>query len=476
MFSFLLKPEVKEGIIGCIYQIGDGQNKDCSVHHRCSDGRIFPGFQSKSPETLPYKRRGAEKADHQQDQISCQVIQAGGIDDAMAADTEHIPQIYQSIRQRGGEEKHPAYEHQHEGVDLLDNIRQLLKLRRQNILLQKEEEAVIKSPHHKVPGCAVPETGKHPHNKNIPHMFQLGNPVASKRNVDIFPEPGTQGDMPSSPEVGNTLGNIGIIEVSHKFKAKHLSEAYCHIGVAAEVKIDLHGVSQTADPGGEHRPVTGSDSYNGIKGHTDVICQQHFFAKAPKEPGHTLAEFVKTEISFHKLCINICIPDNRAGDQLWKHGHIGSEVDKIFLYRDLSFVYINNIGERLEGIERNTYRQRQLPVGNIHRENGVDIVQQEAVIFKKSQDGQIHHYGKPETEPEKLFIIFLPVFMDLNSADIVKEDAEKHQKYVYRFAPGIEDQADDEENCIFQLPWHEKVKDQSHRQEDEKKENTAEYH
>lgn len=66
--------------------------------------------------------------------------------------------------------------------------------------------------------------------------------------------------------------------------------------------------------------------------------------------------------------------------------------------------------------------------------------------------------------------------MDFNTADIVKEDAEKHQEYIYRFTPGIEDQTDDKENRIFQLPWHEKVEDQSHRQEDEKKENTAEYH
>ena len=307
-------------------------------------------------------------------------------------------------------------------------------------------------------------------------MFQLGNPVAAQRNVYIFPEPGAQGNMPSSPEVRNTFGNVRIIEVPDKFKAQHFTKTYSHVRVTAEVKVDLHGIGQTADPGSEHRPVPGSDSRDGIKGHTDVIGQKDLLAKAPEEPGHALSEFVEAEASLGKLCVNIRIPDDRAGDQLREHGHVGTEIYKILLYRNLSFVYVDNIGESLEGIEGNSYRKSQLPVRNIHRENGVDIVQQEAVIFEESQDRQVYHYGEPEAETEKLFIIFFPVFLDLNTADIVKEDAEKHQEYVYRFAPGIEDQADNEENRIFQLPWHEKVKDQSHRQEDEKKENTAEYH
>ena len=307
-------------------------------------------------------------------------------------------------------------------------------------------------------------------------MFQLGNPVASQGDVYIFPEPGAQGNMPSSPEIRNTFGNVRIIEVPDKFKAQHFTKTYSHVRVTAEVKVDLHGVGQSADPGSEYRTVPGSDSRNGVKSHADVIGQKDFFAKAPEEPGYALPEFIEAEASFGKLCVNIRIPDDRASDQLRKHGHVSAEIYKILLYRNLSFVYIDNIGEGLEGIERNSYRKRQFPVGNIHRENGVEIVQQEAVIFEESQDPQVYHYGEPETETEKLFIIFFPVFMDLNTADIVKEDAEKHQEYVYRFAPGIEDQADNEEDRIFQLPWHEKVKDQSHRQEDEKKENAAEYH
>ena len=282
--------------------------------------------------------------------------------------------------------------------------------------------------------------------------------------------------MPSSPEICNALGDIGVIEVPDKFKAQHFTKAYSHIRVTAEVKVNLHGVGQTADPGSEHRPVPGSDSCDSIKSHTYIIGQKDLLAKAPEEPGHALSELIKAQFSFHKLCIDIRIPDNRAGDQLRKHGHVGSEVYKVLLYRNFSFIYINNVGESLEGIEGNTYGKRQLPVGNIHRQDGVDVVQEETVIFEESQDRQVYYYSKPETEPEKPFIIFFPVFMDLNTADIVKEDAEKHQEYVYWFAPGIEDQADNEENRIFQLTWHEKVKDQSHRQEDEKKENTAEYH
>ena len=39
------------------------------------------------------------------------------------------------------------------------------------------------------------------------------DPVASQGDIDVFPEPGAQGDMPSAPEFRNAPGDIGMIEV-----------------------------------------------------------------------------------------------------------------------------------------------------------------------------------------------------------------------------------------------------------------------
>ena len=59
--------------------------------------------------------------------------------------------------------------------------------------------------------------------------------------------------MPSAPEVGYARGGIGIVKVLDKIEAEHFSEADCHVGVSAEVEINLHRVAENADPGGYGR-------------------------------------------------------------------------------------------------------------------------------------------------------------------------------------------------------------------------------
>src|SRR5699024_3914136 len=107
---------------------------------------------------------------------------------------------------------------------------------------------------------------------------------------------------------------------------------------------------------------------------------------------------------------------------------------------------------------RNTYGKGQLFVWNIHRKNDVQVCDQESVIFKESQDRQVYRHCKPEAETEETLVIFLPVAVDLNTADIVEYNAEKHKKYIYRFSPCVEDQAYDKEKGVFQLPGQDEVK------------------
>ena len=72
--------------------------------------------------------------------------------------------------------------------------------------------------------------------------------ITAKWDVEIVAKPGGEGDMPSSPEVGEGRCAVGGIEVLREDEAEHEAEADRHIGVAAEVEVDLHGVAEGAEP------------------------------------------------------------------------------------------------------------------------------------------------------------------------------------------------------------------------------------
>ena len=118
---------------------------------------------------------------------------------------------------------------------------------------QDQKDAIVNAPQHIVPVGAVPDTSEHPDDENIPDLLHQTFPVSSQWDVNVFPKPGAQGDMPSSPEFRDAPGNIRIIEVFQEMEAKHFSETDSHIGITGEIKVDLEGVGQGSQPGSRHR-------------------------------------------------------------------------------------------------------------------------------------------------------------------------------------------------------------------------------
>ena len=50
-------------------------------------------------------------------------------------------------------------------------------------------------------------------------------------------------------------GDIGVVEVAQELEAQHPSQAHRHIRIAGEVKVDLEGKGQHAQPGPGHGQV-----------------------------------------------------------------------------------------------------------------------------------------------------------------------------------------------------------------------------
>ena len=67
-------------------------------------------------------------------------------------------------------------------------------------LFRHQQNEIVKSPNNIVPACTVPESGEKPNCKNIADIYKLGATIASKGDVNIFPEPCSKGNMPPTPE------------------------------------------------------------------------------------------------------------------------------------------------------------------------------------------------------------------------------------------------------------------------------------
>ena len=54
--------------------------------------------------------------------------------------------------------------------------------------------------------------------------------------------------MPPSPELCYGCAYVRVVKVFVEMESEASSKAYCHIGVAGEVIVDLEGECQKADP------------------------------------------------------------------------------------------------------------------------------------------------------------------------------------------------------------------------------------
>ena len=59
--------------------------------------------------------------------------------------------------------------------------------------------------------------------------------------------------MPSAPKFRYSSGNVWVVKVFQEIKSEHFAKADCHIGITAEVKVNLQSVADNANPVGEDR-------------------------------------------------------------------------------------------------------------------------------------------------------------------------------------------------------------------------------
>ena len=88
--------------------------------------------------------------------------------------------------------------------------------------------------------------------KKYRHDIHTGShtppPVAAQRDVDISCEKPGQRHVPTFPEIPDIDRLIGTVEVFRQMDSEQFPQADGNVTVAAEVKIQLHGIGNTGNP------------------------------------------------------------------------------------------------------------------------------------------------------------------------------------------------------------------------------------
>ena len=84
--------------------------------------------------------------------------------------------------------------------------------------------------------------------------------------------------MPAAPEFRDRLRNVGIVEVLQKIESQHLAKSDRHIGVSGEIKVDLEGIADGADPGGEAALLGNGKRRNALIDLTGAVGKQYLLA------------------------------------------------------------------------------------------------------------------------------------------------------------------------------------------------------
>ena len=147
------------------------------------------------------------------------------------------------------------------------------------------------------------------------------------------------------------------------------------------------------------------------------------------------------------------VADDRSCDQLGEHGNVQGKREQILLNDiaalvvGLLTVHVDHIGHALEGEERDADRQDDLPHGQgaVKKTDG-DLCE-EIKIFEINKQAKIEQHAGCQQSRSSLSVQFC--LMNADPDEIVYKDRRHHQENILRFAPGVEEQAADQQHCVF---------------------------
>ena len=240
------------------------------------------------------------------------------------------------------------------GVFLAGQIGERAERRRDGMphLVDAEEDAMDGAPEDEVEGCAVPKSSQQHGGEQVDVLPEFAVAVAAKRDIEVVLEPGGEADVPAPPELGDGCGLVGAVEVLRKVEAEQEGYAYCHVGVAREVAVDLQGVSIDCQEVFESAVEVGlvEDALDEVDGY--IVGDDCFLEESGDDVEDACSEHLAGD---HEgtpyLQDEIACPDDGACHELRKEADVEGIVEQSVERPDVAPIYIDGVAEGLEGEE-----------------------------------------------------------------------------------------------------------------------------
>ena len=248
----LSEAEIQERVVCCI----DQQDTAQTEHHCiCNDlegiddiDRAGLGIAQLLESVID--REAADQRSDQQEQIVLHGVFRDIVKECIAVETDKIfEECAESVEILEIEDAE-ADNNNDFAVNMADDQRDLLDALLANQLFDQNEHAEIQTPDDKIPACAVPETRAEPHEEKPSVLSSL----AEYRYIEqIVAEEASERDVPSLPEFGNIAAYKRVGKVFVEMEAENSSQTDSHIGIAAEIKVNIHSIYYNGVPRSKNR-------------------------------------------------------------------------------------------------------------------------------------------------------------------------------------------------------------------------------
>ena len=205
--------------------------------------------------------------------------------------------------------------------------------------------------------------------------------------------------MPASPEFGRALGGIGIVEVSRVVETHHLTKTDGHVGISREVEVNLEGVGGHARKAAYEADLCGLAGEERVGEDARCVGKEHLLTQPYAEEPEALCEAFERDFAVVDFVFDVGVADDGTGDKLREHGDVHAQVKRVSLRLDLAAVDVDDVGDRLQGEERDADGQRQVELRDeLLANRAVYIVGEEALVLVEAEDGKVEDQVKDEQQ------------------------------------------------------------------------------
>ena len=271
--------------------------------------------------------------------------------------------------------------------------------------------------------------------------------VAAHGDVDIVAEEATERDVPAAPKLGDGATDVGVVEVFVEMETQAPSHADGHVGIAGEVKIDLEGEGQNADPCAGGGEVVERTAKKLIDDFGKLVGEEHFLGQTDEEAVSPFGKIVGADAAVADFFGHGAVAHDGAGYQLREHGDVEQQTTETILSRSLLPVHVDEVGHGLKGVE--TDADGEGYAGSGHRNAPrIEGVREEVGILERTDGGKIAEDAEKEEKAGD------GTAVDDDAHEVVEDHAAQHEKDVDGFSPSIEDEGENDENVVLiRLLW-----------------------